>query len=114
METEVKFTRGGITYDLVNSPYRRRVVYSPGRGITFAFSSQLYKNKFDRDLEDHRAKINESLSNRFGFEIKSDMLSDIKLYSTIEKRGFYIKGNKKEFTCLDNLVLDGKTLIAKN
>lgn len=114
MSQEVKLTRYGVAHDLEASPYRRKVLYSSGRGITYVFSSKLYKDIFDRKLEENREKISASLSKRFGFEIQNDILCDIKLYSSVEKRGFYLKTNKKGFTCLDNLRLDGKSLTTKN
>lgn len=115
MKTDVKLSpKARIAYDLTISPYKTKINYSPGKSISFVFSSDLYKTKFESRLSENRSTINESLSKRFGFEIKNDVLCDIKLYSSIEKRGFLVKINKERFTCLESLELDGKNLTAKN
>ena len=115
MRTETKLSpKAKIAYDLTISPYKSKINYSPGRSIRFIFSSDLYKTKFESRLFENRKMINESLSKRFGFEIRNDVLCDIKLYSSIEKRGFLVKINKERFTCLESLELDGKNLIAKS
>ncbi len=80
----------------------------------FVFSSDLYKRKFEEKMMENRQRINESLSNRFGFEIKNDLMCDVLLYKKIEKRGFLIKNNKEGFECLENIRLDGRNLIQKN
>lgn len=105
-------TRSNIAYDLNVSPHDYKIVYGDDV-LHFMFSSELYKNNFIKKLEEHRTKINRSLSNRFGFTIRNDRLADIKLYLTIEKRGFLIYQNGIKMPCLNNLVLDGETLIVK-
>lgn len=106
-------TRYGVAYDLETSPFELEVHYTEIRYLIFKFSSQLYLDKFKEKIEDNRNKINDSLSNRFGFTIKNDVLADIKLYSSIEKRGFLIKG-KEEYKCLNNIILNGVNLIQPN
>ena len=106
-------TRYGVAYDLETSPFECEVYYTEIRYLIFKFSSQLYLDKFKEKIEDNRNKINDSLSNRFGFTIKNDVLADIKLYSSIEKRGFLIKG-KEEYKCLNNIILNGVNLIQPN
>lgn len=106
-------TRYGVAYDLETSPFEYTVNYTEIRYLTFKFSSQLYLDKFKEKLEDNRNKINDSLSNRFGFTIINDVLADIKLYSSIEKRGFLIKG-KEDYKCLNNIILNGVNLIQPN
>lgn len=106
-------SRYGVTYDLETSPFECEIFYSEISYLKFKFSSQLYLNKFKEKIEENRNNINDSLSNRFGFTIKNDVLADIKLYSRIEKRGFFIKG-KEEYKCLNNIILDGMNLTQPN
>ena len=74
----------------------------------------IYKLKFISKQKDNREKINLSLTNRFGFEIKNNLLCDLKLYSQIEKRGFLIFNAEGEmFECLKSITLDGQRVIAK-
>lgn len=106
-------TRSNIAYDFNISPHDITLEYD-NQDITYVFSSNLYKNKFIAKVAENRAKINHSLSNRFAFNVQNDVLCDLKLYTTIEKRGFliYIDGDKAE--CLKNIILDGKTLILQS
>lgn len=103
-------TRGGVVYNLEESPYRYNVNYA-GCSITFVFSSDFYRTNFIRKFKNNRKKINQSLSNRFGFLIENDLLSDIKFYISIEKRGFLIYQNGERFECLRSVKLDGQNLI---
>lgn len=106
-------TRDGVARDFKLSPYRHKINYNKNSYVIYVFSSELYKGKFVERLEDNREKINGSLTNRFGFKINNDVLCDIKLYSSIEKRGFLIKTNKEGFECLDDITLSGKNLTAR-
>ena len=65
-------------------------------------------------MEENRKTIHDSLSNRFGFRVENNVLCDVRLYMTIEKRGFLLRYNREEFSCLGDLILDGKNLITKN
>lgn len=116
MVSNVQLTRSGVAYDFKISPHKVKVIYNrlTDEKIEFIFSSELYKNKFEEKLEENRKKINDSLSKRFGFTIKNDKLSDIKLYTTIEKRGFLINHNRESIEWLSNIILDGNHLIMKN
>ena len=80
------YTRDGICYDLNKSIYK-----STQNGVTFVFSSKLYKEKFESKLKEHRESINKSLSNRFRISIDVSTLADVVLYMKIEKRGFLIE-----------------------
>lgn len=102
-------TRSNIAYDLNISPHELVVNYPDGN-IKFIFSSELYRNNFASRIKEHRGKINQSLTKRFGFNIKSDKLSDLKLYTTIEKRGFLVYHNEVKIECLNNITLDGNNL----
>lgn len=106
-------TRNGIAYNLSLSPYKITLKYDKSDYITFKFSSQLYKDNFQNKLKDNRENIKTSLSNRFGFIIINEKLSDIKLYSSIEKRGFLIETKEGIYTCLNTIKLDGQNKIQK-
>ena len=102
-------TRSNIAYDLNISPHDAVVSYPDGY-IKFVFSSELYRNKFREKLQDDRKAISDSLSKRFGFTIKADKLADLKLYTSIEKRGFLLLINGDKCECLNNITLDGQNL----
>lgn len=108
---EKKLTLHGIAYDLGISPHKVKINYTQNTYIIYVFSSDLYKRKFEERLENNRQNINDSLSKRFNFAIENNILCDIKLYSSIEKRGFYLKNNKEGFECLESIKLDGKNLM---
>ena len=101
-----KLTRSNIAYDLTISPHRLSVEYR-NTTITYVFSSELYRNKFCAALQENREKIDNSLSNRFGFTVKNEMLCDLKLYITIEKRGFLLYKGEQKIECLNDITLDG-------
>lgn len=106
-------TRRGVTYDLEHSPYVYKIQY--GDNIyDYKFSSKLYLDKFMQKSFDNRKQVNESLTKRFGFAIESNLIADIKLYASIEKRGFLIANQDRRFNCLNNIRLDGQNLIIKN
>ena len=98
-----------FSYNLHRSPYKFTVKYDDIE-ITYHFSSLLYRNKFDSKIEENRQSINKSLYNRFGINIEFDKLADLKLYSTIEKRGFLISSNGDNAECLNDIILDGQKM----
>lgn len=106
-------SRNNICYNLVKSPYTMNVKYGE-QVITYHFSSELYKNKFAERREDNHRIIEESLSKRFGFKIKSELIADIRLYSSIEKRGFLISVNGENRQWLSSITLDGLRMIQSN
>ena len=106
-------SRNGITYNLKLSPYEHVIKYSNGESIKYKFSSLLYKDKFTSRLDANRKKINDSLSNRFGFELSNNVLCDLKLYSCIEKRGFLVETKEGYYECLNIIKLDGQNKIQK-
>lgn len=107
-------TRSNIAHDLTLSPHFLQIKYPEGQTLRYIFSSELYKRKFTDKYEENRKAINQSLSNRFGFNIEVDMIADIKLYTTIEKRGFLIYRNDEVITCQDKVILDGNSLMMKS
>ena len=106
-------TKSKIAYDLKISPHRVVMDYGSGEKLEFVFSSDLYKTKFLERFKEHREQINNSLSNRFGIKIIINDLADLRLYTTIEKRGFLIYKGLVEFECLNDIVLDGTNQMSK-
>ena len=80
----------------------------------YIFSSDLYRRKFLCKLKEHRNNINTSISKRFSFYVDVDILSDLKLYTSIEKRGFLIESKGKVYTCRDNIKLGGLKMTLKS
>lgn len=99
-------TRSGVAYNLDESPHRLEVPYE-NQTLVFVFSSDLYKQKFYERFVDNRRKIVDSLTRRFGFRVENDVLCDIRLYSSIEKRGFLILKDGERFVCQENITLNG-------
>ena len=106
-------TRNGIAYNLKLSPYEVKIKYDKDSYIRYKFSSNLYKENFENKLKDNRVNISTSLSKRFGFIIVNEKLCDLKLYSSIEKRGFLIETKEEIFECLNTIKLDGQNKIQK-
>ena len=105
-----KLTRSGIAYDLTISPHKLVLDYEK-HSIEYVFSSEFYKTKFLEKLEDNRNTINQALSKKYGFTIENNILSDIRLYSHVEKRGFLLNSNGKSYECLNIIKLSGVNLI---
>lgn len=106
-------TRSAVAYDLNISPHRLEVPYGD-EVITYVFSSALYRRNFYDRFLDNRETIGASLTKRFGFRIENDLLCDLKLYTTIEKRGFLIFKNEVKFVCREDIILDGQKLIKRS
>lgn len=106
---KVALTRNNVAYNLNESPHRLEVPYDQG-SLIYVFSSEFYKTNFYNRFLDNREKINESLSKRFGFNVQNDLLSDLKLYTSIEKRGFLIIKDEEKIVCQENITLDGALL----
>ena len=104
----MSLTRAGVSYNLHKSPYTLEMDYE-GTKIIYHFSSETYRVKFNSRCGENRGIINDSLSKRFGFNIKANILADLKLYATIEKRGFLISINGEYTECQNNIILDGMT-----
>ena len=109
----MNLSRGGICYNFESTPFKHTINYGGVHSITYSFSSQLYKTKFIEGYEEHRNKINSSLTKRFGIDISFDVLSDVKFYSSVEKRGFLINTHES-IECLSTIKLSGETLTTKS
>lgn len=108
-----QLTRSKIAYDLSISPHRLNIDYGEN-SLEYVFSSDLYKRKFIEKQFDNREQISNSLTKRFGVSVKSPILSDLKLYTTIEKRGFLLFKDGVEVECLDRITLDGERVTLKS
>lgn len=108
-----KLSRGGVAYDLSLSPFKVEHEYN-GDKITFKFSSELNVGRFENKIKEHRETITKSLSNRFNIGIDIPVISDIVLYSKIEKRGFLVVINGEECKCQNIIKLTGVKKIQKN
>lgn len=110
-----QLSRGGIAYNMDISPYKTKVKYGEIE-LEYVFSSDRYKNMFLNKLNDYRKQVNESLSKKYKFEIvnTNDIISDLKLYSITEKRGFLINNKQESYRCLSTIKLDGMILTSKN
>lgn len=102
-------TRNGIVYNLKESPYKITI-----ERVTYFFSSKNYMEKFLELYLDNRETINNSLTKRFKITVNFALLSDVVLYSKIEKRGFYLIYERECYTCVKTLILSGGIVIAKN
>ena len=98
-------TRRGVYKDLKHSDYIVEV--DP---FVFHFSSEFYRRKFYDLYEEEMDMFNMKYKNMYRGKYALDMatLSLLRLYTLIEKRGFYIKVNGVEVTCPNHLsfVLD--------
>lgn len=74
----------------------------------YVFSSDLYRRKFLEKQAAHREQLCVSLTKRFGVEVRVPLLADVKLYTTIEKRGFLLVKDGVDITCLNQVALDGE------
>lgn len=115
-------SRRGVCSDINLSPFKLSFEYTSFDNnfytltseVVFVFSSEFYMNNFRSKYDENRKNINNSLSNRFGFEIVNNLLCDLKLYASIEKRGFLVYRDGEKIECLSNIILDGETLTLKN
>ena len=108
-----QLTRSNIAYDLSISPHRHIVAYGE-ESLEYVFSSDLYKRKFIEKQTEHREQIESSLTKRFGFTVRQPLLADLRLYSTIEKRGFLLVKNGVEVQCPEVITLDGERVTLRN
>lgn len=105
----VNLTRSNVAHDLNISPHKHKIEYD-GYSVVYVFSSDLYKRKFTEKLNESRDNINTSLSNRFNLNFVCNILCDLKLYTTIEKRGFLLYVNGEKIDCLNTITLNGNSL----
>ena len=110
-----KITKSGVCYDMDNTPYVVNQYYRVSdQLISYHLSSVYNQNNFIRRMNEHREKIKDSLTKRFGYEAQNNVIADLQLYQMIEKRGFLIKLDGETIRCLDDLKLDGSQMTKKN
>lgn len=66
-------------------------------GITYFFSSKVYRDKFIERLENFIEIESDKLSVKFKTKVDGDNIFAIKFYTIIEKRGFRIIIDGKEY-----------------
>lgn len=104
-------TSSGIEHDLKVTPYVTKVMYGKNT-YEFYFSSINGMKRFERDLEQNRIYINESLTRRFHMKFYvANAFCDVQLYKKIESRGFRIIINGSVVKWLGELEYNGKELI---
>jgi hypothetical protein len=99
----MSLTRKGIAYDFYESPYH----FTNERGVTFIFSSAMYKQKFIRQLHENRKALNDSVTRRLGIELNLINAFDLSMYLKIEKRGFLLRLESGEYLCRSQVKLNG-------
>lgn len=108
-----QLTRSKIAYDLSISPHRLDITYGES-SLQYVFSSDLYRRKFIEKQTENREQIENSLTKRFGVRVRNNILADIRLYTTIEKRGFLLVKDGVEVECPDRIILDGERATLKS
>lgn len=109
-----KLTRSKIAYDLTISPHRYSITYGENQHVRYIFSSRLYMSKFMERLTSNRIQYSLQLSKRVGVDVNFDILADLKLYKSIEKRGYLLNVNGEDVTCPDQIILDGVKKMSKS
>lgn len=98
-------TKNGICLDLKESKYKI-IKY----GLIFYFSSLLYKEKFERNVEEYIKEETIKLKNKYLNNVNFEVYLAISYYKKIEKRGFLIiddikKKEIKENTVITNVII---------
>jgi len=99
-------TRNNIYHDLAESPFRILL-----EGVFYHFSSLLHLQKFVSLYPENRRKMTEYLAKLYTVNLSLHRLPDLVLYRKIETRGFFIKLEGSELTCLDSAIFMEKVLI---
>jgi len=109
----MSLTRSNIAYNLEISPHKANVMYE-NQEVCYVFSSDLYKRKFFERIKENRETLTETLSKRLGFNFYNETLFDVKLYSSIEKRGFLLIVDGEKIQCQNNIIFVGDKMMRKN
>ena len=104
-------SKNGIWYTLADSPWNVVRFYDDVT-LWFYFSSETHYNRFKREVEKCEQRMTYTMSKRIGCFIDMRIPAAIQLYRQVENRGFYVVDETKfseavEYTCLDQLELDG-------
>jgi hypothetical protein len=104
-------TRRGIYRDLKMSEWT-----AFGYGIKFYFSSRFYRDKFVEEVNNDVKRFNGAINKtyRHTLNIEVNKMACLRLYSRIEKRGFYITVGGIGVDCLENLTFVSEIRIEAN
>lgn len=102
-------TRNGIVYDLQDSPYNVNTC-----GITFYFSSESHRSKFENMYVDNLEFMQNSMFKRFKFILDIEPVYALFFYKKIETRGFYIEYQGRGYKWLKSITLDGDQMILED
>lgn len=84
-------SENGVYLFLEESEYISRYLV-----LKFYFSSEFYKNKFEREVDDYINIESQKLKHKYGVNVDFSYMLAIALYHKIEKRGFHVLyGDKK-------------------
>ena len=98
-------TRYGVVYNLADSPF-----ITKRDGITYYFSSELHRNRFERDVAERERIMSRSFAKRVGcWKIDMRYPAALQLYRQVETRGFliYLTDEDVYVACLEHLELSG-------
>jgi hypothetical protein len=101
-------TRNGIYYDLTKSTYKLKL---NDNNITFVFSSDLHRTKFEEQYKQNRTEHNLKFHARYRIDMDMKLLPDILLYKRIETRGFLLIDEGGRNIWQQNLRLIGEKVI---
>lgn len=97
--------RYGVYYDLAESPFKTR-----RDGIVYYFSSEIHRNRFERDVMERERIMSRSFAKRVGcWKVDMRLPAALQLYRQVETRGFliYLEDKDVYVTCLEHLELSG-------
>lgn len=101
-----ELTKGGICYDLKNTPFRTTCEIDEEEVAILHFSSKNYRDKFKELQKSFREKFDNSINQKYRVSVNLGLLPDLILYSTIEKRGFFCNVKGVDYDCLKNIILE--------
>ncbi len=78
-------SENGIYLFLEESKYISRYLV-----LNFYFSSEFYKRKFEREVDDYVNIESQKLKHKYGVNVDYSYMLAIALYRKIEKRGFHV------------------------
>lgn len=102
-------SRKGIFYDLNVSEYRVTL-----NNITYVFSSELHRQKYNERVSENRKVFNSKLTKRYGIEIENNIMADLTLYKSVETRGYLVINGVGEKLCKETIKLDGVKVMKKS
>lgn len=99
-------SRNGIYYSLDESDYILQF-----NNIKYVFSSPTVMNKFYMRRKKHQEEFNAYMSAKYGMRFELEELADIILYSKMEKRGFKIIINGREYRCQSEVLIEKVSVV---